>query len=192
MLAGGDLHTMKTRNRFPCLVCGLAVGILAAAAAAQDTPIDAKPAPAPDAIAVAHHKATVDNQRVLLHFPGGDAQVEAGLAAVLKQQRRLLSYEYQTAVVEGDGVRATALARRFEITDGRRPALVVLDAGGGHIHTISRAEMTADGAFDANAVTTALQTHVAPALNARDVLAQGLAEAKNSQRNAFIYLSAPW
>ena len=69
---------------------------------------------------------------------------------------------------------------------------MVLDAGGAHVHTLTASQLVAEDGFATQAVSETLTTHKAPQADARQVLAQGLERAKNTERNAFIYLSAPW
>jgi len=52
--------------------------------------------------------------------------------------------------------------------------------------------MLDDDRFAPDRVRSFLSSHVATPVDARDVLAQGIAAADKSKRHAFVYLSAPW
>lgn len=175
---------MRTRGR--CLVCALALGAIAALATAQER--------SHDALATARAKAKAENQRVLLLLTGGDTGLGAALTKALGDNAglgKLLRYEYQLASVPAASVAGKALRERLQLADAT-PTLAVLDTDDRVLATIAPEQMQADGAFDATGVRKVLEAHGCAPLPAREVLAKGLAEAKQSRRQAFVYLSAPW
>lgn len=170
-----------------CLVCAVALGAIAALATAQER--------SHDALATARAKAVAQNQRVLLLLNGGDAALGEALAQALTDDQalgKLLRYEFQLAAQPAASLAGEALRQKLQLADVALPALAVLDTGDRLLATITPEQMTTDGRFDAARVREALEAHACAPLSARAVLAQGLTTAKNSERQAFVYLSAPW
>ncbi|MEM7205602.1 MAG: hypothetical protein AAF628_35430 [Planctomycetota bacterium] len=164
------------RRRSPCVLCAIALGAMAALASAQE--------PSHDALAFARAKATSENQRVLLWLRDPNAASDEDLAKALAKPavRKLVRYEYQRVALPVATLPATALAHRLELGDLQAPALVALDTD----------DVVLGTATDPEQVLEFLRAHVSAPVDARAVLARGLETAKHSERNAFVYLSAPW
>ena len=173
-----------------CLLCVVALG--AVAAPAQETAPHKK---SHDALAHARAKAEAENQRVLLLLTGGDAAVGAALTKAMTEYQtlgELLRYEYQVAAMPAASLAGTALRGRLGLKDLALPALAVLDTKGAVLGRLDAKGMAADGSFSPGQVRTFLEKNESAPRHARKVLADGLAIAKKSARDAFVYLSAPW
>ena len=174
------------KKRAPCLLCGIALAALAAAASAQQSH---------DALAPARAHAEAHNQHVLLLLTGGDDEVGEELGDAMANYRKLgklLRYEYQVAAVPADSVAGIALRTRLGITDLALPALLVLTTDDQVLETFGARLMLDGDDFATEQVHALLGRHKRAPQNAREVLAAGLAAAKKNKRHAFIYLSAPW
>lgn len=169
------------------LVCPLALAAGASLVSAQ--------AKSHDALAFARAKAKAENQRVLFLLTGDASPVQDQLIAALGNYRvlgKLVRYEYQLAAQPGTSLAARAAVTRLRIEQPDAPALIALTPADEVLGTLSRSGMVSDGQFDPARVKGFLDTHVATPVDARDVLAQGIAAARKSKRHAFVYLSAPW
>jgi len=193
---------MEPRRRAGhCILCAVALGALALGAmatrvAAQEEEVKADPLAAPLAAPLA--KAAKDNQRLLVHLTGGDATIGAALDKAIADYRslgKLIRYEYQHVSVAGDSAQGKELAERIGIAgadESSLPNLAVLAADGKVLALLSPSDMTENGKLDLAAVRRYLEAHQAPPLQARKVLAAGIALAEKTRRQVFVFLSAPW
>ena len=169
----------------PHFLAAVTLGALAALAPAQEK--------SHDALATPRAKAKAPNQRVLVHLTGGDdAVAEALINATSKDLGKLLRYEYQVAALPASSKPAAALRERLRLRDLDLPVLAVLDTDDAVLDTLNAKTMVTNGAFDVEKVRTFLEKHSCEPVAARRVLADALAVAKKSERDAFVYLSAPW
>jgi hypothetical protein len=174
----------------PSLLCAVALGAIAANA--QQTPRQEK---SHDALAHARAKAEAENQRVLLLLTGGDAAVGDALTKAMTAYNtlgKLLRYEYQVVALPAASLAGTALRGRLGLKELALPALAVLDTDDAVLGRMDAKGMAADGSFSAGRVRAFLESKECVPRLAREVLADGLAVAKKSARDAFVYLSAPW
>ncbi len=170
-----------------CLLCSVALSVVAALATAQDK--------SHDALAHSRVKAKAENQRVLLLLTGGDATVDEALMGAMADYRalgKLLKYEYQLVALPAASLAGKVLRKRLDLGQLTLPTLAVLSIENELLGTMSSKRMGADGGFAADRVSSFLKKHACTPVHARKVLADGLATARQSNRNAFIYLSAPW
>ncbi len=176
---------MIDRVRAFCALVSLSPGLVLAthAAAQSDGPLADERA-----------TAAAENQRVLIHLKGGDKALDAALAQAMKKElRRLLLYEYQVVATEADGTRAAEIGRDLGLGSSMAlPALVVATPDGEWAATLTADGMVEDSALSTDRVQRFLNQHKAQPLDARAVLAKGLATAKRKDVHAFVYLSAPW
>lgn len=147
-----------------------------------------------DALAYARHHAKQQNQRVLLLLQGEATPIGDALEAALDEYRnlgKLVRYEYQLAAQPAQSLAARHLRLKLALDDTLTlPALIVLDTEDRVLGTLEKDAMT--GEDDMPSVRRFLEEHKAKALDARAVLETGLALAKKTQRQTFVYLSAPW
>ena len=147
----------------------LVVSLLAAAIGAQ--------ASAPDAMVSAIGKARKDNQRVLLVVGDG------GIRAQLSELSRLILYEYVVVELAVD----SAYGEEFRPAEVTGPFLAILDD---QYHKLAA---KAVAALPATAVTEKfLIANQADYLDAGAVYADALSLAKQTNRQVFVHLSAPW
>jgi len=173
------------KKRVPCLLCAVVLAIAAATAPAQKSH---------DALAQARTKAKAENQRVLLLVSGGDQAVDAALrqaVANYRQLGKLIRYEYQLAALPTGSLAATHLREKLGLQDLALPILAALDTEDRLLATLDSSAMAPGGAFELKRVASFLEEHACPPLDAREVLAAGIAAAKKSQREVFVYFSAP-
>ena len=169
----------------PCLLC--VVALAAVTATAQEK--------SHDALAHVRAKAEAENQRVLLLLTGGDAAVGAALTKAMADYKvlgKLLRYEYQVAALPAASLPGTALRGRRVLKDVALPALAVLDTEDAVLDRLDAEGMVQSAEFAPGRVRTFLEKNECAPRHARKVLADGLAIAKKSARDAFVYLSAPW
>ena len=168
-----------------------AVALFAAAVAA---PVPAQDK-SHDALALVRAKAQAENQRVLVLLRGGDAAVDASLTKAMSDYEtlgKLLRYECQVAALPVASLPGTALRKQLGLRDVTLPALALLDTDDRVLGTLSAAEMVEDGSFAPARVRSFVQKNACAPQVAREVLAAGLATAKQSGRHALVYLTAPW
>lgn len=169
------------------MLCAVVLGALAALATRAPAQVQSH-----DTLASARAWARHENQRVLLLLTGGAVAIEDALEAALRQQYgRLLRYEYQLAALPKDSVPGTALHRRLGLGEVDLPALVVLDTADAVLGKLDSGQMLENGVFAPTRVGAFLQPHACAPREVRKVLAAGLAVAKESERQVFVYLSAP-
>lgn len=168
-----------------CVLCAVALGVIAAVAQAQEK--------SHDALATARAKALAENQRVLLLLAGGDEAIGTALAAAMTATlSKPLLYECQVVALPADSLAGKALRERLKLGDLALPALALLTTDDEVLATLDAQRMTKDGVLAPETVRTLVEKHACAPLDARAVLAAGLATAKKSKRHAFVYLSAPW
>lgn len=183
------------RRRSPCFLCAVALG---AVAALSQTPLWAQEKArekSHDALAQARGKARAQNQRVLLLLTAGKSAVGDALTAACSNYRvmgKLLKYEYQVVALPVSSLPGRAIKERLRLGMLAFPALAVLNAKDEVLGTLSAEQMVADAVFSADRVRGFLEKHKCAPVDARKVLAAGIAAAKKSKRHAFVYLSAPW
>ena len=148
-----------------------------------------------DALALARAKAGAENQRVLMLLTGGDAAVEDGLIAALSDYRalgKLLKYEYQLAALPADSRPGKAVRHRLKLGDLALPALVALTSDDAVLGTLPAEKIGTGNGAVTDRIRGFLEAHKCAPLHARKILADGLATARQTERQVFIYLSAPW
>ncbi|MAG56338.1 MAG: hypothetical protein CMJ83_08620 [Planctomycetes bacterium] len=148
-----------------------------------------------DALAQARAKARSENQRVLLLITGGNTVVDDGLVKALGNYRslgKLLKYEYQLAALPAASIAAKALRTQLKLEDQALPVLAALDTDDKVVGTLNAGEMLGSAGIVVKSVRTFLEAHACAPLDARKVLAEGLASATASKRHVLLYLSAPW
>ena len=174
------------KKRVPCFLCAVALATAAALAPAQKSH---------DALAQARTKAKVENQRVLLMISGGDEAVGAALRSAVANYRqlgKLIKYEYQLAALPTTSLAATHLRKQLGLDKLALPALAALDTEDRVVAHLDAKAMAPDGRFELDLVSRFLEKNACAPLDARKVLAAGIATAKKSKREVFVYLSAPW
>ncbi len=172
-----------------CVPGFLCVGILAIAggtASAQNSH---------DALAQARSHAKAENQRVLLIISGGDQRVDEALREAIADRRnlgKLIKYEYRLAALPVGSVAASHLRKKLALEDLALPLLAILDTEDRLLATLDAKGLAPEGAFGQERVKNFLQELSCPPLDARKVLDEGIAAARESKRSVFVYLSAPW
>ena len=177
------------KRRTPCVLCSVTLGVLAALAQAQDV------RESHDALAIPRAKAAFENQRVLLYLTGGDAGTDQRLAAAMNNYGtlgKLLRYEYQMTALPANSLAGSALRKQLNLGEIELPALVVLSATGQRLGQLTASQMSREDRFSSKAVRAFLESHKCTPKDANQVLSEANARAKKSQRDVFIYLSAPW
>jgi thiol-disulfide isomerase/thioredoxin len=171
-------------------------------------PLYDEQADAREQIAAALAKAKKENQRVLIQWGGNWCGWCIKLDELCRSDpavRKQLQYEYQVVHVDaGRDGKNMDLAKSYSAEIDGFPYLTVLDAEGKPIanqETGLLEERDADGKVTGKhvpgAVLAFLKKHEAPQLNASEVLAAGLAEAKrNADRGegpqvVFLHFGAP-
>ena len=96
------------------------------------------------------------------------------------------------AALPGASRPGRAAARRLRLDRLALPALVAVSVDAEVLGTLSAREMVDAGRLAASRVRAFLEKHKCASVDARRVLAAGLATAKETGRHAFVYLSAPW
>lgn len=176
------------KRRAACVVCCLTAGVLAASAVAQH---------GHDPLAHTRAKARAENQRVLLLLTGGAEDLMAALAGALNDYQSLgkvVRYEYQLVGLPGKSLAGKELRSRLNVGGLPLPMLAVLDGKDRLLGSLSAEEMVEPegNELSVERVRAFLEKHPCEPVDARDVLERALAEAKNSERDVFVYLSAPW
>lgn len=107
---------------------------------------------------------------------------------------KLLKYEYQLAPLAGGSKQIDAVAKklRLGIDTLALPAFAAVSTDGAVLGILDATGMTAEERFSTVAVREFLEQHKAAPVDARKVLADGLAAAQKTGRHVFVYLSAPW
>lgn len=152
------------------LTCSFAATLLAAALGAQ--------ASVPDAVQAATGKARKNHQRVLLVV--GDDGVRARLSGELS---RLILYEYAKVELPEDD----PYGQLHNAAEGDGAFLAVLDDRYQCVATAAVADLP-----DMEATHAFLQQNQAPWVDADDVYKKALSTAKQTNRQVFVHLSAPW
>jgi thioredoxin-related protein len=192
-------------------LCTLALLVAGTVARADEPPkaakplnLDAKPqvydekADAKAQIKTALAAAKRENRRVLIQWGGNWCSWCLLLHERFKSDKdlaRTLRYEYD--VVHVDSKNADLIAGYgADVKTHGFPYLTVLDADGKVLVNQSTVpfETKTDGknGHDAKKLREFLTTHQAPARKADEVLAAALAEAKKTDRKAFVHFGAPW
>jgi hypothetical protein len=164
------------------------------AALAAITPAQGKPK-SHDALAGPRAKAAFENQRVLLYLSGGEPAANQAVTTALSRSAkltRLLRYDYQLAAIPAASVAGIALSKQFGLDKIAAPSLVILTAKDQKLAQLTSSQVYHDGTCDVKAVQSLLDTHKCSPKNARTVLSEGIARAKKTKRDVFVYLSAPW
>ena len=197
--------------------CVVVLGVALAGTGAVQGEEVAKPAPAKvydeqangaEQIAVALASAKRENRRVLIQWGWNWCGWCLALHHLYESNAEIskeLSYEYETVFVDaGSDRKNVALAKAYGalVDHEGYPYLTILDADGKALanqETSSLEVKNAEGnsvgeaaGHDPVKVMAFLKTHVAPPLNADEVVATGLAEAKQSGRMVFLHFGAPW
>ncbi len=151
-----------------------------------------------DAIALvdaALKKATRDNKRVLAMFGGDWCGWCHLLHNTFKKDRavsKLLRYEYELVMIDTKSKGVAELKKRWNSPVKSYPYLVVVDAAGNMVKNQATEALEQGKAHDPAKVLEFLEKYKASPVNARDVMAAAMAEAKKSDRSVFVHLGAPW
>lgn len=159
-------------------------------------------ADAKEQIAAALAKAKKENQRVLIqwganwcgwcHLLDGKFQSDAKV-------RKELLYEYQLIHVDigrFDKHMDIAASYGADLKSNGVPFLTVLDADGNVLANQEtgslEAKIDGENGHDAAKIMGFLTKHEPAPLKAEDILAAGLSEAANTDKNVFLHFGAPW
>lgn len=170
------------------------------AAKKQETPVYDEKADAREQVKQALAKAKKENQRVLIQWGANWCGWCKWLAATMKSDREVsheLLYEYQVVHVDvGQFDKHMDLAKELGAKFSAIPFLTLLDADGKPLvqQNTEPFETKVDGkdGHDAKKLLAFLKEHAAKPLVAADVLAAGLAQAKQSGKRVFLHFGAPW
>lgn len=170
------------------------------AAKKQETPVYDEKADARQQVAAALAKAKKENQRVLIQWGANWCGWCKWLAATMKSDREVsheLLYEYQVVHVDvGKFDKHMDLAKELGAEFKAIPFLTLLDADGKPLvqQNTEPFETKVDGkdGHDPKKLVAFLKEHAAKPLVAKDVLAAGLAQAKQSGKRVFLHFGAPW
>jgi thiol:disulfide interchange protein len=180
---------------------GTGSGVAAPAQEAQEKPpVYDEKADARAQLAAALARAKTDNKRVLVQWGanwcgwclklhelcGSDARI-----------RRKLQYEYEVVRVDvGRFDRNVELAEELgaDFKGSGVPFLTVLDADGEPLvqQETGALEVPGEPRHDPARVLAFLAEHQAPYLDARELYAAALAEAKARGKRLFVHIGAPW
>ena len=170
------------------------------AAKKQETPVYDEKADARQQVAQALAKAKKENQRVLIQWGANWCGWCKWLAATMKSDRGVsheLLYEYQVVHVDvGRFDKHMDLAKELGAEFKAIPFLTLLDADGKPLaqQNTEPFETKVDGkdGHDAKKLLEFLKQHEAKPMVAADVLAAGIAQAKQSGKRVFLHFGAPW
>ena len=104
---------------------------------------------------------------------------------------KLLRYECQVAALPADSLAGKALQQRLKLEELALPVLAVLTTDDDVLASLDATSMVDDGVFSPERVSGLVKMYACSPLDARAVLARGLATAVKSKRQVFVYLSAP-
>ena len=96
------------------------------------------------------------------------------------------------AALPASSLAGKALRERLELGELALPTLAVLTTDDDVLASLGAERMVDDGAFSLERVRGLVQMNACSPLDARAVLARGIATARKSKRHVFVYLSAPW
>lgn len=151
-------------------------------------------------LATALAKAKKENQRVLIQWGAEWCDWCKWLAATMKSDRELsrhLLYEYQVVHVDvGRFDKHMDVAKELGAELKSIPFLTVLDADGKPLAQQNTEpfenEVAGKKGHDAAKLSTFLRGHAAKPLVADQVLAAGLAAARQQHKRVFLHFGAPW
>lgn len=137
--------------------------------------------------------AQARDKRVVLAWTAGpeagDALAKAAAATEVRGQP--FRYEYEWLTVDVRRPENSAMAAVYRAGDAR-PWLTVLDGVGRPIAQQDASGWMRTTGIDTDALATFLDANKVPMPDAEDVLAEGVARAKATNRNVLVHLAAPW
>jgi len=171
-----------------------------ATATKTETPVYDEAADARQVVAAALAKASKENQRVLIQWGANWCGWCKWLAGTMQSDRdlsRKLNYEYQVVHVDvGRFDKNLELAKELGAKFEAIPFLTILDATGKPLaqQNTEPFETKVDGkpGHDGKLLVQFLTEHESKPLDAKAVLAAGLATAAKEQKRVFLHFGAPW
>ncbi|MBI1850280.1 MAG: thioredoxin family protein [Planctomycetes bacterium] len=141
-------------------------------------------------IANAIARATKENQRVLVVWQADWSSTLKEVGALLKSNKeiaRKILYEYQVVTIDID---KENLAHR-NIAQGESASVSVVDTNGETLASFGPT-VSASGPIDPQPILAFLTKWQREPLDAKQVLANALAAAKESDKRVFLHFGAPW